>query len=70
MIKLYLRHGVEGDVIEARILRNALKHAQSKIETIDCAGCGLYPCACRTACRDIDNAISFIDGYLASEGSD
>ena len=69
MIKLYLRHGVEGDVIEARILRNALKFAQSKIQAFDCAACGSYPCACRTACRDIENAISFIDGYLVREGS-
>jgi hypothetical protein len=70
MIKLYLRHGVKGDVIEARILRNALKFAQSKIQTSDCTLCGIYPCACRTACRDIENAISFIDGYLAREDSD
>jgi hypothetical protein len=68
MIKLYLRHGVKGDVIEARILRNALKFSQSKIQTSDCAFCIDYPCACKTVCRDIENAISFIDGYLAREG--
>lgn len=67
MIKLYLRHGVEGDVIEARIIRNALKFAQSKIQTSDCVCCRDYACACKTACRDIENAISFIDGYLARE---
>lgn len=70
MIKLYLRHGVKGDAIEARILREALKAQQRKIQTIDCTFCGEYPCACRTACRDIENALSFIDGYLAREGSD
>lgn len=71
MIKLYLRHGVKGDVIEARILRNALKFAQSKIQTSDCAFCPEYHCACKTACRDIANALSFIEEYLASEkGSD
>lgn len=71
MIKLYLRHGVKGDVIEARILRNALKFAQSKIETSDCDFCRSYSCSCKTACRDIENAIAFIESYLASEkGSD
>lgn len=68
MIKLYLRHGVKGDVIEARILLKALQSEQRKIQTIDCEFCADYPCACRTACRDIENAISFIDGYLAREG--
>lgn len=71
MIKLYLRHGVKGDVIEARILRKTLKFAQSKFQTNGCAFCGDDPCACRTACRDIENAISFIEDYLASDkGSD
>jgi hypothetical protein len=70
MIKLYLRPGVKGDVIEARILRNAIKFAQSKIQTSDCVLCGDYHCACKTACRDIENAITFIDGYLAREESD
>lgn len=71
MIKLYLRHGVKGDVIEARILRNALKFARSKIETNDCDFCHSYSCICKTACRDIENAIAFIESYLSSEkGSD
>lgn len=71
MIKLYLRHGVQADVIEARMLCNALKFVQRKIQTSDCDFCGTYFCRCKTACRDIANALSFIEEYLASEeGSD
>lgn len=71
MIKLYLRHGVKGDVAEAKVLRNALQSEKEKIRTFDCVCCGAYPCIFRTACRDIENAILFIEGYLASEkGSD
>lgn len=67
MIRLYLRHGVKGDVLEARILRNALNSEKAKLKTPDCYLCGHFPCNFRTACIDIENAISFIDNYLASE---
>lgn len=68
MIKLYLRHGVKGDVIEAKALRHALKSAKPYSKDCYFCECEDFPCKYRTACRDIENALSFIDGYLAREG--